>query len=198
MGRKNKERYFVYLPCKPYVRQFLLHNYGVNDPQWPDLITIVKDEFIYQQFRSRLTHASGRYDSRYGDLSRYSTKVQIEIKKDDFYRYGWALTETDTVSLCGIFEARAKSFLCTYLDIHRALGVPLSTAIRNFQDKYDFPEDVWPYDSIRREYSRNGPKESIPMVNEFFNIINKILMVNLSRNGTISRQAMKAYEAANI
>lgn len=195
---KKKERYFVYLPCKPYVKQYLLHNFGSPDEDWPEAISLSQDRFLSKEFKERLIKNSSRYDSKYGEMVRYSVVVPVEVRRDDFYRYGWSLSGSDVVSFCSIVETRVKSMLCTYLDVHKSLGVPIATAIRKFQAKYDFPEDVWPTDSMRREYNRNGNKQPIDLCGDFFDKINHIVMVNLSRNGTISQQGLNVYEKTNI
>lgn len=197
MGKRNKDRFFVYLPCKPYVKQYLLHNFGILDTDFPNAVNLIEDKFLYQQFRAKLTHSSTRYDHRYSELVRYTDMVQIEIKKDDFYRYGWALSDTDVVALSSLIETRAKSMLCTFLDVHKSLGIPLATAIRKFQIQFDFPEDVWSADTMRREYNRHGVK-SVSLGDELFNKITGIVMVNLSRTGTISQRGMKVYENVEI
>jgi len=191
---KKKERFFVYLPCKPYVKQYLLHNYSAADENYPDAVSFASDKSLMSDFRSRITHQNNRYDKRYDELTRYSEVVQVEIKKDDFYRYGWALSNSDVVSFCSALETRVKSMMCTYLDMYRAVGIPLASAIRSFQGKYGYNEDIWSTDTIRREYNRNGSKISIDIKNYFFNKIDQIIMENLSRNGTISQQGLKRYE----
>lgn len=198
MGNRKKDRFFVYLPCKPYVKQYLIHNYGCPDMEWPEAVSLSADKFLMQQFRQRLTNSSTRYNSKYTDLVRYSETVPIEIKKDDFYRYGWALSETDVVSFCSIVETRAKAMMCTYLDVHKSIGIPLATAIRKFQQQYNFPEDIWSADTIRREYNRHGSKDDISISDDLFNKINNIVMVKLFRIGTISQQGLKAYENAEV
>ena len=194
MGRKAKNRFFVYLAVKPYVRNFMLNNYGLNDAEFPDAVSFRQDHSLYNRFRSALVKPSVKYNSRYRDLKRYSATIQIEISRDDFYRYGWALNETETVAFCSLLESRVKAMLCTYIDVHTQIGASIATAIRNFQKIFCFPEDVWPYDSIRREYNRNRTKCEVLGIENFHKTIDKIIVVNLSRNGTISPCVKTAYE----
>lgn len=196
--KKVKDRFVCWVPCKPYVKQYLIQNFNSPDTKWPEIVNLSQDKQLLQDFRKRLTNPCGRFDNKYSSLSRYSTTVPIEMSKDDFYRYGWALTNTEAVGFCTIVERRVKTMLCTYLDVHRSFGIPVSVAIRNFQAKFGFSEDVWPYDSIRREYNRNGLKDEEPLAAQLFQKINQIIMVNLSRNGTISQQGLKMYETNHI
>ncbi len=193
MPKKSKDRFFVYLPCKPYVKRFLLYNYSLSDSDYKDAVSL-SDSFLYQRFRSALHRKSDRWRAKYEKLSRYSETVAIEIKKEDFYSYGWALSDTEVVSFCMILEARAKAMLFTYLDVHRAMGLPLALAIRNFQERFDFPEDVWPSESIRREYNRKGNKMAMGLIADISKNIDKIVLGNLYRCGTISHQAFLEYD----
>ena len=193
---KKKERYFVYIRCKPYVKQYLLQNYGAPDFDWPEAISLFKDKDLLREFRRRLIHPSNRDQSAYEGLSmsRYSCEVHIEINKNDFYRYGWALSNTDMVSFSAILEARAKTMMFTYIDLHRSMGFTIAKAIRLFQDRYRYPEDVWSADTIRREYNRHGTKLSSELEKVLSEKINNIVVANLSANGTISHKGLKTYE----
>lgn len=196
--KKTKDRFVCWVPCKPYVKQFLLQNFNAPDEKWSEIVNLSTDKQLQHEFRKRLTNPCGRFDNKYTSLARYSTTVPIEISKDDFYRCGWALTNTEAVGFCIMIERKVKAMLCTYLDVHRTFGIPVSVAIRKFQKKFGFSEDIWPYDSIRREYNRNGLKEENLLATELFEKINQIIMVNLSRNGTISQQGLKVYETNSI
>lgn len=196
--KRNKDRFVCWVPCKPYVKQFLLQNFNAPDDKWAEIVNLGADKQLQHEFRRRLTHPCGRFDNKYSSLSRYSVVVPVEISRDDFYRYGWALTNTEAVGFSTIVERRVKTMLCTFLDVHKSFGIPLSVAIRKFQAKFGFSEDIWPYDSIRREYNRNGMKEDNPLAAQLFQKINQIVMVNLSRNGTISQQGLKVYETDRI
>ncbi len=183
MGRK-KDRYACWIPCKPYVKRFLLKNYNLPDDKWSELVNLSTDKVLQNDFRCRLCKSSGRFSSKYESLSKYTEQIAIEISKDDFYRYGWSLTKPDAVAFSMSIERRIKQMLCTYVDIHRSFGVPISVSIRKFQDRFDFDEDCWKYDSMRREYNRNGAKDAIDL--DIFEKIDKIFMVKLSRIGTTS------------
>jgi hypothetical protein len=191
----EKERYFVYLTCKPYVKQYLLTNYGNGDANTPDAVSFFCDKDLQNRFRSMLKKPDGN-SLKSSDLVRYHA-VPIEIRKDDFYRRGFVLSDTDSTSFCSFIEAKIKLLMCTYIDTYTAIGLPIASVIRNFQRQYDFPEDSWSYDTIRREYNRKRVikvKEDRDFGKEFFGKINQILMLNLSEIGTITPQGLKRYE----
>lgn len=181
---RQKERFACWIPCKPYVKRFLLENYNVPDDKWPELINLSSNKILQNNFRYHLHRSSERFSSRYDLLIKYPELIAIEISKDDFYRYGWSLTNPEAVAFCISVERRIKQMLCTYIDIHHSFGIPISVSIRKFQNQFGFDEDCWSYDSIRREYNRNGSKETVDL--NIFEKIDKIFMVKLSSFVTTS------------
>lgn len=97
----KKDRFVCWLPCKPYVRQFLLYNFNAPDDTWDEIVNLSSDKELQNDFLSRLSKR-GRYENRYRNLYRYTANVAVEIRRDDFYRYGWALSNTEAVA----FETR--------------------------------------------------------------------------------------------
>ena len=190
---KVKDRFVCWIPCKPYVKRFLVNNFNAPDDSWSEILDLSSDNELHADFVGRLSRHDGRYDTKYRDLYRYTELVPVEIKQDEFYRYGWSLSNTDAVNFGLKVERRIKLMLFLYLDTQVAFGIPLSTAIRNFQQTFSYDEDCWPYDSIRREYNRHGYKKSMGKIN-VFDFINKIIMEKLSAFGTISQTGKKTYE----
>lgn len=189
---KRKDRFVCWLPCKPYVKQFLLSNFNSPDEVWTEIVDLSADKDLQDDFLIRLSKP-GRYENKYKNIFRYSTSVPIEIRKDDFYRYGWSISNTEAVRFGIKLERRIKQMLFLYLDTNVSIGIPLSTAIRNFQEKFHFTEDAWQYDSIRREYNRHGYKNTIENTT-IFEFINQIVLGKLSEFGTISPKGVLAYE----
>lgn len=188
----KKERYVCWLPCKPYVKRFLLANFNAPDATWAEIVNLAPDKELLNDFLSRLSK-QGRYENRYKTLARYNESVAIEIRRDDFYRYGWAMSNTEVVAFGTKLERRIKQILFLYLDTHVSVGIPLSVAIRNFQSSFGFTEDTWAYDTIRREYNRHGYRKTVGNTT-ILDFINRIILGKLSEYGTISQQGKIAYE----
>lgn len=188
----KKDRFVCWLPCKPYVKQFLLYNFNAPDEFWTEIIDLSTDKDLQEDFLKRLSK-KGRYENKYRNLYRYTANVPVEIRKDDFYRYGWSISNTEAVKFGTKIERRIKLILFLYLDTHVSMGIPLSVAIRNFQEKFRFTEDSWPYDSIRREYNRHSYKKTVANTS-VFDFINQIVLGKLSEFGTISQKGILVYE----
>jgi hypothetical protein len=175
------------LPVKPYVKQFLILNY--SNP-----INLKKDKKLNNFFRACLTKPCYRYDKlRYAEISEYySETVDITISDDDFYRYGWELSKTDTVRFGREIESNVKFFMKHIISFYTT-HMELSKSVKKFQEKYGFTEDIWQYDSIIKDFQRNALKMKIDFSIEITEKIEKIVLVNLSEKKTISQLMLNTY-----
>ena len=104
----KKDRFVCWLPCKPYVKQFLLYNFNAPDDTWTEIVNLSPDKELQNDFLSRLAKP-GRYENRYRNLARYTANVAVEIRRDDFYRYGWAMSNTEVVAFGSKFSAKSHT-----------------------------------------------------------------------------------------
>lgn len=179
-------RFKIILPVKPYVRQYLLNNFLDEKFFGDGVVNIRKDAELNTVFRHILSKKSHRYDDRYRNISsRYSQKVAIVISRDDFFRYGFEMSATDTIRFGRILESRVKSILYSYIDIYRSIGCSIKESINRFQEIMNYPEEVWSADSIRRDYNRRNITNR-EFADALFSKIDKIFMGNLSVNRTNS------------
>ena len=143
------EKFRVKFPCKPYVRRYMEITFG-------NPADLSKDKALHDIFRTKLRKMSLRYDkNRYDSHEKYSVEIDIKISRDDFYRYGWELSATDTVALNRIMEGLAKELLYKTVGFHMAFNYKLTECIAIFQTRYGFTEDIWPQDSIYKDCRRN-------------------------------------------
>ncbi|NQU87030.1 MAG: hypothetical protein HQ541_14840, partial [Mariniphaga sp.] len=186
--RKKPSFYTVTIPVKPYVNKFLEINYGlpVNFTEDPDSNTF---------FQGLLKNPCHLRDNMYPDvISTYTTEIDIVISEHDFYNHGWELSKTDIVAFGKRYEGRAKTFMRSMVGIYHAIGLPINISIRKFQARFLYDEDAWPYESIKKDYYRNGHKGNIDFNNEIFFKIENIIIRNLSDFGTFSKRTIKDYD----
>jgi len=177
----------IVIPVKPYVKRFIELNYG--DPVYfhPD-----KDD--YEKLRSCLKD-SRKTDSRFPPRTcTYSSEITVLLSERDFYRYGWEMSHTNVIKFNAIFESRAKYLMRSMVGIYHGLGLPINVSITKFQDRFYFDENIWPYDSIRKDFYRNGNNYKVDFDNEIFIKIEKIVLTNLSGCGTITPSFISDYE----
>lgn len=184
----------VILPVKPYVKRFLELNFGYEDVNGDILVQLKADKKLYNHFRRCLKKPCFRYDkARCSEISNYYNEtVEIVITEDDFYRYGWELSKTDIVAFGKEIESNVKFFMKNMVSFYSS-HMDLAKAIKLFQDKYGFTEDIWQYDSIIKDFQRNGLKIKIEFSSEITEKIEKIVLVNLSEKRTISQQMINNY-----
>lgn len=187
------EKFLVKIPCKSYVKRFMEINYGSP-------ADLSKDKGLYLLFRSKLEKKSFRHEQIYNTLtfSKYSDEIDIKISRDDFYRHGWELSKTDIVNLNQILEGRTKMLMYTVVGSLIAMGIPRIQSIDYFQEKYMFPEDIWPRDSIERDCKRNLEISKNVLASNLTEFIDKICLAKLSENRTILRKAKQEYENNKI
>lgn len=185
----KKPLYFtIQIPVKPYVRKFLETNFGnpVNFNGHPEDI-----EF----FNRMVSKKCQRWDSKIPDALFVNLDlVDILISEDFLYRYGWEMTKTNTIRFGKHYEIRVKVFMRMFIGTATACGMQLRQSIRKFQSLYEFSEDDWNYEAIKKDFYRHAPKTVIEFDTQISQRIEKILLENLYGAGTISHQIIKLHE----
>jgi hypothetical protein len=74
-----------------------------------------------------------------------------------------------------------------------SMVMELQSAILRFQEETGFYEDIWKFESIRKDLQRNQP-DKVDISKEIIAQIKKISLGNLSKLGTLSPEAIKYYE----
>jgi hypothetical protein len=185
---KAPHKFTVTVPVKPYVKQFLNINYGLP-------LDFCTDPRTNEFFLKLLKKSNFSRDNMYPEfIIAYSQEVEIFISEHDFYRFGWELSKTDTVAFGKYFENRAKIFMRTMVGIYTAIGLPAKNSITKFQGRFYFDEDIWAYESIKKDFYRHGFNESIDFEGEIFKKIEKIVLRNLYDLGTISNKTICKHE----
>ena len=82
----------------------------------------------------------------------------------------------------------------SFVGVYVALGLPPYKSINKFQERFEFDETYWPYESIKKDFYRNGSNDKIDFEGEIFDKIEKIVLRTLSDSGTISTLAKRRYE----
>lgn len=192
-------KFLVSFPCKPYVKRFLEVSYGNLDRLDGNCpIDISKDKLLYTEFQQKLKKKSFRRDAMYPTFTKYSEIVDIVISQDDFYRYGWELSVTDSVYLNQVLENRCKVLMYTIVGARVAIGMTLTSSIDDFQEMFSFTEDIWQRESIYKDCQRNLNIERNMLSQQISQLIDKICMDKLSTNRTTCRNLKRAYENNNI
>ena len=175
--------YTITVAVKPYIRAFLENNFGspVDIRKDPELNNMV--EFLLKEGATRLDKTL---------QIKYTDTVCFRISRDTFHRYGFTLTKTATQRLNCYLEGRIKFFARVYIANNRSIGIPLARCIRDFQEKFNFPEDVWSAEAIRKDFTRNGKTVQSKFITNFKNELNKIFLEFMSESGTLSKSFPKS------
>ena len=173
------EKFRITIPCKPYVKRFLELNYGTP-------VDFTRDQTIYPLFKQKLKRQSTRHDNTYSKLKleKYSGQVELKINEDDFYNIGWELTTTEIVKFNKEIEGRAKLFMYLIVSTRISFGMNVTDAVRYFQERFGFTEQIWPGESIVKDCQRNLTVHRNEIIQNISELIDKIVIEKLSEKGT--------------
>lgn len=188
--------YTISLPVKPYVKRFLELNfeYRTDTDDHIQIFDFKSDKKLYAFFRKCLIKPEFTYDkTKFCEISGYySEKIKVVVSESDFYRYGWEISNTDIVKIGKELETSAKFFMKNIISCYCS-HMEFSRAVNLFQEKYGFTEDIWSYQSIKKDFQRNALKMKIDFSTEITEKIEKIFLLNLYKKGTISTNIIKNY-----
>lgn len=188
----NKDRMAVWVPCKGYVKRWLLDNYNSPDDNWAELVNLSPNRELAEDFRRRLIRGEARRDNSV--RGRYTTQVAIEISMDTFNRYGWMLSPTETLHFNSRLERDVKQVLHTYSAMLSMTGLSIAERIKRFRKATGITENDWDTDSIRKELQRNAKVNG----DDGFELICKKMEQKcwavLSKSGHITEQGKELYE----
>ena len=188
----NKDRMAVWMPCKGYVKRWLLANYNSPDDNWAELVNLSPNRELAEDFRRRLIRGEARRDNSV--RGRYTTQVAIEISMDTFNRYGWMLSPTETLHFNSRLEREVKQVLHTYSAMLSVTGMSIAERIKRFRKATGITENDWDTDSIRKELQRNAKVNG----DDGFELICKKMEQKcwavLSKSGHITEQGKELYE----
>lgn len=188
----EKERWAVWLPCKPYVKRWLLANFNKPDAEWKEIADLSPDRVLQQEFRNHLSR-QGHRNNIDNNLTQYTEMVAIEINRRIFNTYGWELTPYETVEFNNQLEMRVKALLRTHVSTLQCLGYTTAKAIDVFRMATGIDEDDWSDDSIRKDISRNVPKGIFPAISEIMLKTSENVFLILTKTGLLQKQASAAY-----
>ena len=185
---KKSHVFTVQVPVKKYVKKFIEMNYG--NPV--DFANFPEEKKLFQ---TMLHKPNDSRDIWIKDNFRYYQEIlEVPINEYEFYRYGWELTKTDVIIFGKYYENRAKFFMRTFVSIYQALGFPFQMSIKRFQEIFDFSEDDWTQEAIRKDFYRHAPKEKIDFSQEIYNKIEHLILCNMSNFGTVYKPVIKQHE----
>ena len=190
--KKNRDRWVVWVPCKHYVKRWLLANFNRPDEHWQEIVNLSSCKELAEDFKKRLVRHEARRDKIV--KGHYTTRVAIEITEDTFNRYGWSLTPTEALAWNSMVERKVKMVLHTYNSMLSITGLPIRERIKRFRQATGITELDWDTDSIRKELQRNS---KVSAEEDFEQIVKKIeqkCWALLSKNGLITEQGILEYE----
>jgi hypothetical protein len=178
------DHFTIRIPCKSYVKAYLENNCGtpVDLHHLPVMMEELKRGLIKKQEHNECKK-----------VAEYEPFVTVIIPSDYFYRYGWEMNKDNILDFNRKAELHVKFNMRQFILVNRGIGVPVATCIKEFQEKYGFPEPIWSYDSIKKDFDRHGQIVEMKIIKDLRQEMNKILLANLSELGTVSKKFKNEY-----
>lgn len=190
---KLKERWVVWMPCKGYVKRWLVANFNRPDYNWPEIVNLGSDKVLQKSFYNHLKRG---YAPRGGERdvnSRYPEQVAIEFTKTAFYRYGWRLSDRELVEFNNELEARVRLLLRSYATAMRTMGVSVNDTIQGFRVMTGIGEGDWSEDSIRKDILRHVSPRIDGSFREFMLKLAENVCAQMTEMGQLTRQGCEVY-----
>lgn len=186
------------MPCKGYVKRWLLANFNKPDHRWPEIVNLRADKVLQNSFYNHLRrNYSPRGEQR--DLgTRYPEQVAIEYTKTAFDRYGWSLTDRELIEFNNELEARVRLLMRNYVMALRSMGVPVGKCIQSFRQMTGITEWDWSDDSIRRDLVRHIPKGIDRDFREILLKVRQNFCAQMTNLGQLTRQGYLNYCGASL
>ncbi|MCX6225213.1 MAG: hypothetical protein NTV01_10790 [Bacteroidia bacterium] len=178
----------IVIPCKPYVGRFMIQNFGD-----PVNLYSVNNAYLLM-FKRCLEKPWKRRESKLSTQPRLTCTVEIMISDCDFYRFGWELSLTDMAYLHTAFEKAVKLFMRTCVAIDISMSGSQAQSIRRFQTQYEYPDEIWPFQSIKKDLDRNLPMDIIKFEKDVYVKFQKIVLAILYKSGTITKNNTLTHE----
>lgn len=186
---KEKERWVVWVPCKGYVKRWLLLNYNRPDGRWPEIVNLSDNTFLHREFLIRLRRGSVRVEKEMNNA--YKDQVAIEITEDTFRRFGWELSGRALKDWNRLLEHEVKGMLRTFVAMTSVTGISLNDCIRRFRRATGMTDLDWETDSIRKEVTRHLVFDGRCYYDEFLKKIEKNVWSVLSENGQLTKRGLE-------
>jgi hypothetical protein len=137
------------------VRQYLINKYG-------EKMNIPNSDLVKALVFSLLQRNTAKDDSDI-TLQFYTTKVELLLDLDQALRFGLHLSKTSARNINLTIEKIIHEQLHHFLEFYiGAAGYTEKSAIEAFQQIYNFPEEVYPYDTIKKHYQRHIKPYMLP------------------------------------
>jgi len=177
--------FYVPISVKPYVKRFIENNYG-------DPVDFRRFPREFEMFKRMLKKPCKRFEKHYKEkLSDRYAVIDVIITDNDFYRYGWQISNTDNVSFGKYFERNAKYVMRTFVGLYVSFGTPIDKAIEMFQEKFNIPEECWAFETIKKDFYRVRLNHDFNISQYAFENMTKIIGVNLTSAGVITKEYLE-------
>ena len=145
----------VNIPVKKYVKAYLIHKFG------KDIVMNFGSNNIANKLYDILEHKTNEWKKDYNETP-YCDVVKVYIPKSVFNHRGANLNETNIKSFNKFVELEVKDKFYFMMDFFCKILPSYEAHIDLVRRELGIDEDVWSYDSMKKDYYRYRKKKNLP------------------------------------
>lgn len=139
------------LPCKPWIAHYLQVHYGAEN----DTVGLAKT-CLHSLVISHLKRRSKRWERKFSYRDElYCSHVKLIANIDLMQQYGYEIPNTTVVTINKAIGEFIKDMMMVWVASKMDEGRTMADAIRDYQDRFSMPEDVWSYEAIKKHLDRH-------------------------------------------
>jgi len=142
-------KFTIKLPCKSWVFKYIENNFG-NPANFHSNL------FLSNLIKNSIEKPRGHRHKVIN--SQYTKEIEIEISSEQFYSFGWELSQKSIIEINRIIELQIKALCLIFVSISTSFGKSIKDSIFDFQKQINFTDTDWNYHSIAKYLQRNLPK----------------------------------------
>lgn len=197
----KKTPHYCLLKVTPYVKQYLVNNFkSGSSKEYDCIVNLSADPMLSRLVSAMIRCPSHHYEKRKRGGYHFTNRscvVAILVNNVYVSRSGFLLSNTDASDLALYLERRCHALMISYINMRLIFSPTLKECILDFQKKFNFTEDTWCYETIRRIWNRDDSFDRYVFRNFVQREINKIYLVQMKRTGYINKQFNLLYDETN-
>jgi hypothetical protein len=118
----------------------------------------------------------------------YSESIEFVLNESDYNHHGSVLDRYAVTKLNALFENKAKTLMRSWCAAQYNYGLSAVDAVKAFQEKFGFSEEIWKAETIMKDCQRNNVFLR-DISNMRIDSVHKIVLSHLSEKRTRSQNS---------
>lgn len=147
----------IEIPCKKYIKAYLIRQYGEKP-------VLNKDTEVGNKLFDLLVHKINDRKKEYSSKT-YKDSIKVYVSIRTFHKRGGFLNETNVISFNRFLERRVKEKLYFLMNFYVDIVPSFESNLLIVRRELGIDEDAWETDSIKKDYYRYRRKHGMKKLN---------------------------------